>query len=347
VSIQIEPFDQATAPEPLLVQVHELWSLWDAEYLPDDPPIPLAQRLADLRNVRSDRLQPKWGAWSGSDLVGMSGAWIDVARDDDKNAYAGLFVHPEHRGKGYARLLSAPLLDAVEQRGRTRLATETPVGHSGGRLAEAVGLKPAMQAKRSRLSIADVDHDLMRAWIDRASERASQYELLFFESPMPDDIVEEFCRLTLVMNTAPLEDFEEEDRIITPEMWREREENVAKASERVFTYIAAHKPTGEYAGYTNINYQGLHPSQAWQWDTGVDPAHRNNGLGRWLKAQMIETLVESFPEIERIDTYNAGSNAPMLNINIAMGFKPIMIEQVYQGPLDGVRDWLGRSENRV
>jgi GNAT superfamily N-acetyltransferase len=74
-----------------------------------------------------------------------------------------------------------------------------------------------------------------------------------------------------------------------------------------------------------------------QWDTGVDPAHRNLGLGRWMKAAMAFYLRENHPEVERIDTENAGSNAPMLNLNIEMGFKPILVQNVWQGDLATVR----------
>jgi hypothetical protein len=48
---------------------------------------------------------------------------------------------------------------------------------------------------------------------------------------------------------------------------------------------------------------------------------------------MAMKLREHYPEARRIDTYNAGSNAPMLSINVEMGFKPIMIQTVWQGDL--------------
>ena len=58
---------------------------------------------------------------------------------------------------------------------------------------------------------------------------------------------------------------------------------------------------------------------------------------------MIKRLMADFPEVKRIDTFNAGSNEPMLNINIAMGFGAILWEQVYQGPTESVRAWLDRG----
>jgi GNAT superfamily N-acetyltransferase len=101
-----------------------------------------------------------------------------------------------------------------------------------------------------------------------------------------------------------------------------------------------HKPSGEFAGYTQIKTQDLQPDLAWQWETGVDPAHRNKGLGRWLKAAMIERIISEYPAVERVDTFNAGSNEPMLNINIAMGFEPIHLSHAWQGDLATARERL-------
>ena len=124
-------------------------------------------------------------------------------------------------------------------------------------------------------------------------------------------------------------------------MWRDTEEK-AKASQIVLnTYIAVHRPSGDFVGSTSVSTDLLQPDQAWQWETVVHPDHRNKGLGRWLKAAMIEEIVADHPQVDRIDTWNAGSNEPMLNINIAMGYEPIFISNTWQGDLAAARARLG------
>ena len=51
-------------------------------------------------------------------------------------------------------------------------------------------------------------------------------------------------------------------------------------------------------------------------------------------------LRDRYPTVTRIDTENAGSNAPMLGINVEMGFKPILIQNVWQGALATIRQML-------
>ncbi len=88
------------------------------------------------------------------------------------------------------------------------------------------------------------------------------------------------------------------------------------------------------AGYTEIVLPtATWPTRGFQGDTGVDPNHRDRGLGRWLKAEMLLRLIDERPAVRRVTTQNAGSNAPMLNINHALGFRCIEERPTYQIPL--------------
>jgi GNAT superfamily N-acetyltransferase len=338
VTLHIHPFDQYGASEEEIARVHELWCLFDAEYFPDDPPMPLAQRIAEFRRVRPHRLQPKWVAEADGGLVGLSGAWIDTDRDD-KNVFGMVFVRPDARGRGYARPLARAMIEAAAEAGRDVVVTEIVEDSPEIALAEAIGLKPVLKERISRLRIADLDRDLMQKWIDRASERASDYEIIIHESPMPDDVAEKFVVVHDVMNTAPLEELEEAPEKMTVEHWQQMEQGHVGAGETLLTCIAVHRPTGDYGGFTVLKYQTHHPAKAHQYDTGVDPGHRNKGLGRWIKAANILEFTSRFPDVQWIDTGNAGSNEPMLNINYEMGFKTECVIQVYQGPMEPVRSW--------
>ena len=342
MTLHIEPFDQYAASEADIARVHDLWCLFDAEYFPDDPPKPLEQRIAEFRRVRPHRLQPKWLGEVDGELVGLSGAWIDTNRQD-KNVFGLVFVKPEARGRGFARPLAEAVVDAADEVVRDVFVTEVVKDGPEAPLIETIGLKPVLQERISRLRVADIDRGLMQTWIDRAAERASDYELVLHESPMPDEVAEKYVVLHDVMNTAPLEGLEEAPETLTVELWQEMERGHAGAGETMLTCIAVHRPSGEYAGFTTLKYQSKHPVEGHQFDTGVNPEHRNKGLGRWIKAANILEFTNRFPDVQWIDTGNAGSNEPMLNINYEMGFKTECVVQVYQGPIDLVRNWVDKG----
>lgn len=61
--------------------------------------------------------------------------------------------------------------------------------------------------------------------------------------------------------------------------------------------------------------------------------HRGKGIGKWVKARMVERILREMPEARIIRTENPGSNAAMLAINVGMGFRPAWKEVLWQMPL--------------
>ena len=331
MAIRIEPLDTRTASDSLLHELDDYYVAVEAEDMPGDPPTPRAMRIAEWRNLPDFQRIPRWVLRDGDDIAGSAVAVYDL-QQNLQNGFARIHVHPQRRRQGLGRVLAGSVLDHLAGEGRVRVDTWVKHGEVPGEtMAADFGMKSVYGEKRSRLNIAELDLELMRSWVDRAKERASDYELLYLKSPVPEEHLERLSALSAVMNTAPREDFEEEDEMVTPEMWRDIEDKTAAARGRLHNLVAIHRPTGEYAGYTQIKTQDLQPDLAWQHDTGVDPSHRNRGLGRWLKAAMILRIVADYPSIARVDTFNAGSNAPMLNINVAMGFRPIHLSNAWQG----------------
>lgn len=340
MGIQIEPIDTPSAPESALRDLADYYDVIEAEERPEDPPTPRAMQYAEWRNLLPSQPVKRWVLRDGGQVVAAAVAAYDLEQNLE-NGFGRLHVHPDHRGRGHARRIAEPLFDELQRAGCIRIDTYIKNEAPAEDLAARLGMKAVYGEKRSRLRIADLDHDLMRAWVERSTERASDYRVVYHRSPLPEEILEDFCKLTYVMNTAPREEFEEEDEIVTPQMWRDMEKSATDSESQLHTMIAVHEPTGDFAGYTVLKTQDLQPDLAWQWDTGVHPDHRNRGLGRWVKAAMIERVVADYPGVDRVDTYNAGSNEPMLNINIEMGFRPFFLTSVWQGELATARERFG------
>lgn len=340
MSLGIEKVSLAEAPDDLLRTYYQHEALIEQVYWPDDPPRPFEWYVGEWRHETDVWRTERWILTDGDRVVGSSGADIDLHQNLE-NAQCWVFVNPEARGEGHGRRLAAALFNWLEENGRVRPAFRLPEGSEHEGLARRSGAKLALRMKDSRLLMDDVDRELMQAWVDRAAERAGDYEVVRLETPIPVEHLEAVAQVNDVMNDAPFEDYVHEDEIMTPEKWRAEEAALASRQDKLIFYIARHEPSDEFVGFTNMAYQTLQPEQGWVWNTGVRSDHRNKGLGRWVKAAMMLHLLDQLPEVRRLDTFNAGSNEPMLNINVEMGFKPLQVIVNWQGDLATMRGNLG------
>lgn len=333
----VEQLDAHQAPESVLLRLHQIESSIEAEEIPDEPPMPFEQRLLRWRApVPAHVVQERFYVANDEEIVGVAHfqRWPE---DDPRNSFVWIGVDPQHRRQGIARRAMSDLLARIEAAGPTMVIVDCVADRPWEQSLSRWGLTQALTERMSRLFLADVDWELMNAWIERAEERAGDYEVLHLEGPIPDGYLDEWCRINNVMNTAPLEDLDFADRIVDPARWRDTEKRMVAREDTHLATVAVHRPTGGFAGFTNVLVQRHQTDLALQNDTAVDPEHRQRGLGRLIKAAMVKRIAAEHPGVDRIHTGNAGSNAAMLGINIEMGFKTILTLNAWQGEIAPVR----------
>jgi mycothiol synthase len=316
-----------------------------AEELPEDPPFIVEDAVARMRAAPSTWFAHFWLVRDGDQVVAQ--ARLDWQNLDSNREAAGVdvTVEPHARRNGLGRRLLSLMLDRASAAGRSLLFSGTTDKlPSGGRFLERVGFEAKYQAHVNQLTIADLDRDLMAAWCAAGQKRARDYALEVWDGPVPEARLAAFAELTNVMNTAPRGDLDLEDTKVTPQMIREGDACAfANGSRRVLT-CARHIPTGELAGYSELYWNPKRASIVGQGATGVLMKHRNQGLGRWLKATNIVAMLRENPEARFVRTGNADSNGPMLAINRRMGFVPFMADIGWQGRAPEIASRLHQHE---
>lgn len=294
------------------------------EVIPDEPDLSTAELAAEVARAPGHRRMPLATATDAGELVGAARLVLDDRRGHETRGWVKyLVVRGDRRRHGVGSALVEAVSRRAAEEGRTRLESFVALTQLGGMsFASASGATTGLVDCQNRLHLKDLDWRLLEEWVSKAAERAQDYELVCFDGICPDRWLAQFTELISVMNTAPRSDGSA-DVFMTEQQVRASEEAHLRGGGWGWTVCACYRPSGRLVGYTELGGSSHRPWLAIQGDTGVEPTHRNRGLGRWIKATNALRLLQDRPDTQVIETWNADVNAPMLSINNAMGFQPV------------------------
>jgi mycothiol synthase len=335
----IEELDLPTLSERDVASFAVLTNALQAEEDPDEPPQSVEAVARSLRVPRDSGADNRDIVARDPQGIVVGHAWMILSRDGSNEHIADvhLTVRPDSRRLGVGSALLKCVVDIASNDGRTLLMDRTtnrvPAGEA---FARHFGADPLFAVTAIRLHLRDVDRALVERWIRDGPVRAPGYRLLTLDGPIPEALVEAFVDLAAVMEEAPVDELDWEHERLTVSKLRAREARWAGHQRTIWTVIARHDASGELAGYTQLLLQHDHPHAVIQKETGVRLQHRGRALGKWLKATMLQRILSEAPDAVYIDTNNAVSNAPMLAINEALGFRLFRTDMVWQVPIERV-----------
>jgi len=337
--MNIKAFHIRSATDEEFIKVNDCLNVMRAETLPDDPPRSLKELKDNWCNLPPMLTVNAWCAWNDdSSLVrGWSVAYYLNTEENQHLVQFEIYVRPECRRQGIGRQLLTRVVEVARQAGRRLMITETQERIPAGAIfMERLGAKMGLATHLNQLLLDDLDRGLLLRWQNRAAERASGFGLGLWEGPYPETELPAVASLQEAMNLAPRGELDIEDQHITPEQIRQFEQNIFARGDERWTMVVREKATGELAGYTEIMWNPNRPDLVMQGATAVWPKYRNKGLGRWLKAAMLEKVLRDRPQVKRVRTGNADTNEAMLSINRELGFKPYQSRLIWQVETDRV-----------
>ncbi|MDR7452445.1 MAG: GNAT family N-acetyltransferase [Armatimonadota bacterium] len=339
--MRIEPIDIKNASEATSAALNAFRNEIRAERLPDDPPVPLEEEIRRVRTLPDFVDVRYWGGWEGGEVIAEASVTILRTAENRHLAEFEIAVRKTLRRRGLGTRMLARVADAAEREGRRLLVTTTrSTVPDGEAFLRRIGAQVGLEGHTNQLDLRDLDRDLLRRWQAQATERAAGFELLVWTGEIPEEHLEEFAAVLQAMNRAPRGALQIQDYNFTPEQIREWHRAARERGEEVWTIAAREKATGRLAGFTETVWHPNRPELLRQEATGVLPEFQNRGLGRWMKAAMLEKVLRERPQVTRIRTGNADSNAPMLKINYELGFKPYISTSAWQVDLAQVRAYL-------
>ncbi len=343
--VVISEIDVPNISDDEIVAINDFSNLLAAESEPDDPPTPIELARAMFTNRPEFAVLRMFAAHQPDGSIVAIGNASFLRTDENQHLLsAGIAVRSDRRRRGIAKELLRLIVGAAESEGRTLLIGGTREHvPGGGAFARTMGAEAAQANHVNRLVLADVDRQLVKRWIDDGPRRAPGYSLEWVDGIYPDDRLDEILDVMHVMNDAPRDDVQLEDMRITPEQYREMAKQIAAIDAELWALFVRHDGSGRLVGLTDVSWLAADPDTVSQGNTGVRPEHRGHGLGKWLKAVMLQRVLDERPQATDIRTGNADSNDAMLGINRQLGFKPYRAVTTWQITTEQVHAYLDRS----
>ncbi len=241
--------------------------------------------------------------------------------DNRSMAWIGVQVLPELRRRGLASTALESVYDECRRLGRDLVLLwgwDTPAMRA---FASGAGF---VERSVEVCRVLEVDTGPERAAYvadlhAEAAAHAGEYDLETVTGPSPEPLLAALLAVTEAINDAPTDDLEIEDEAYDLDRIRAYEQAQQDSGFRMHRVLARHRATGEVVGHTVVAVDAEQPRWAEQHDTAVVPAHRGHRLGMLLKTAMLQHLAAAEPQLRRIVTENAESNAVMVEINERLG----------------------------
>jgi GNAT superfamily N-acetyltransferase len=277
------------------------------------------------------------------EIVGLLvvGVWDDGT--NDHLVWAQMGVRKDARRQGIGRQFLRRCVAIAEENNCTVITADTiNTIPAGGAFARSVGAEEGLREVTNMVAVSEIDRSMLDGWRTAAPGRAPGYEVLVIDGNYPEEFYEGVARLFVIgEEDMPFDDLDMEPMVTTAETIADRIKQLEGVVERT-TAIARHVESGQLVGFSGIirfveDHETLNTSL-----TVVDRDHRGFALGKWIKSAVILRALEKYPKAIRLVTENAASNAPMLGINTAIGFKPEFEMVAYQATVDVVKAYLNR-----
>ncbi len=315
---------------------HVYWKIRQKETRPDDPIPPDEEVETQMKMDNPFTEVWRFVIYDDDQQISSFSANVDKPESPGYESSKHLFnasasVLKEFRRRGIGRLWLPKVLELMEKTNTSVLTsgTEQEEGHE---FLKWVGFEGKSAQAENRLNFKEIDWDMINQWIEEGPKASPETKLEFWENRIPESEWEEYCKaITPVLNTMPFDDLDHGEIIMTPEILTEmyKHFDVMKGDHHT---LITREPDGSISGMTDVAWVSSAPNFVYQQFTGVRPDARGRGLGKWLKAYMVNFLKTRYEGIDWISTGNANSNDPMLGINKKMGFKEFKASVAYQIP---------------
>jgi GNAT superfamily N-acetyltransferase len=343
-AFDVRPIDLRAATAHEYGCLNALRNVIRGEILPQDPPWPCSEDIRRWQARPTVVEEHSWAAWENSNerILALAQAKIYRTGDNPHILWFDIQVLPEFRRRGMARSMLRLIVDRARREQRPLLMNEcNDRVPAAAAFLTRLGASQGLEEPVNELQLRGLDHSLLERWLERESDLSVEFELGLWDQPYPDERLQDISDLLQeVANDQPRDSLQMEDTNFTPDLIRQWDAEQRAGGDQRWTLYLTGRLDGALVAVSEVYWNPNRPHILWQGFTGVMPANRGRGLGRWLKARMLMKVLQERPQVQVIRAGNATSNAPMLKINRTLGFKQLVSWSIWQVELESVERYL-------
>ena len=329
--LTIDGFDPGSASERDIGGFHETVAASQAVERPDEQRLTIENVIGRLRNPFPGFGPIRyWVARKGGRIRGIASSFFPE-EENSRLALVEIIVHPDSRRQGIGTAMLRHMVPVLREEGRSFVeGWQVTLGGAGELWAHAVGMRPANTVLMQTLAVPGVDRALWNAAV------SSGYRLRRWSGAAPEDLVVSYAAARRAIDDAPSGQLGYRSPVWTVDRVRSTERDFAGRNIGHRVVVAVHEESGEVAGITEIELHPHRPLWAYQRDTAVLAPHRGHGLGRCMKAHMLQWLLADHPQIELIWSTTSANNDHMSRVNLGLGYTTVRSMVAVNGEIDGL-----------
>jgi len=327
----IESFEPNELSPNKLDKLIDLYISYYHELHPEDPP-----RSCEL--IRDFLLNPHplWNfcRWlvidtETDEIIGTSVLSYENRKSpqyDIKQNIADIFaiISKNLRREGLGSRLLDEIISEARKLDRTQLQGEFSFASSREFLLKHNAIITS-ERRIQRLYLKEVDLNTVKRWNQNGVDLNPGVKLHTFQV-ISEDLMEGYVNLyNETARQAP--DYDSGESVpmeLTSAVDRRETEKLVAGKDIIWITIMAEEVNGKLIGFTEIFQRRAEPFVLDQGQTGVLEMYRGRGLGKLLKAEMLDFIQNNLKGAGCVETGNANANAAMISINRRLGFREYM-----------------------
>lgn len=349
--MEIRKVENKEMREDLFGQYLDLVHTRLLEYFPNEKPLSEAVVKRWLEDDEDEMVIISINAFSNGQIVGQMDIITKTESNPEYEINKGFgkifgYVRKDFRGKGIGTLLVKKTLLSAKEIGLHTINVSTYL-ESGDRFVQHLGGIQTCKISGMRLELKNVDWNMVDQWLEIPSKNNAGWAVET-HTKVTEQFISDVLDLSFAIHNDLLSINRNDTKILKEaeeKGWRDSGKCLEKFKKHYYCFLVKDS-NGKTIGYTEAGIGHEDNSKLSQYVTGVATDYRGKGIGKYLKALMLDLVRTKHPEVTYITTGNNDMNAPMLDINTKLGFVKTDSETGYKLLIDNAIKRITQNESK-